>query len=93
MNGSTALRPTSVPTAAVPAGSPSTPAPHPRTLGWVGTTALAMGGSNQSLFLLGALLIAQGTAAIPLLAVGLLLAFAAMPGWIELLLMLSLIHI
>jgi CheY-like chemotaxis protein len=31
------------------------PAPHPRRMGWVGTTALAMGGSNQSLFLLGAL--------------------------------------
>ena len=27
---------------------------HPRTLGWLGTTALAMGGSNQSLFLIGA---------------------------------------
>jgi diguanylate cyclase (GGDEF)-like protein len=64
-----------------------TDAPHPRTLGWVRTTALAMGGSNQSLFLLGALLLAQGSAAIPLLVVGLLLALAAMPGWIELLLM------
>ena len=61
--------------------------PHPRTLGWVGTTALAMGGSNQSLFLLGALLLAQGSAAVPLLVVGLLLSLAAMPGWIELLLM------
>lgn len=60
---------------------------HPRTMGWVRATALAMGGSNQSLFLLGTLLVAQGSAAIPLLAVGLLLAFAAMPGWIELLLM------
>ncbi len=29
-----------------------------RTIGWVGATALAMGGSNQSLFLLGALLLA-----------------------------------
>ena len=48
---------------------------HPRTLGWVRTTALAMGGSNQSLFLLGALLIAQGTAAMPLLVVGLVLAW------------------
>ena len=38
---------------------------HPRTLGWVRTTALAMGGSNQSLFLLGALLLAQGSAADP----------------------------
>ena len=37
------------------------PAPHPRRMGWVGTTALAMGGSNQSLFLLGALFIGQGT--------------------------------
>ena len=46
-----------------------------------------MGGSNQSLFLLGALLLAQGSAAIPLLVVGLLLSLAAMPGWIELLLM------
>ncbi len=51
------------------------------------TTALAMGGSNQSLFLLGALLLAQGSAAIPLLIVGLILSLAAMPGWIELLLM------
>lgn len=77
-----------VPAVAVPDRAPSTHAsPHPRTLGWVGTTALAMGGSNQSLFLLGALLLAQGTAAIPLLVVGLLLAYAAMPGWIELLLM------
>jgi diguanylate cyclase (GGDEF)-like protein len=66
---------------------PPSAAPHPRTLGWVRAAALAMGGSNQSLFLLGALLAAQGSAAIPLLAVGLLLALAAMPGWIELLLM------
>jgi diguanylate cyclase (GGDEF)-like protein len=62
-------------------------ASHPRTLGWVRTTALAMGGSNQSLFLLGALLLAQGSAALPLLAVGLLLSLVAMPGWLELLLM------
>ena len=74
---------------AKPASEPALglPAPHPRTLGWVRTAALAMGGSNQSLFLLGALLVAQGSAAIPLLVVGLLLGLAAMPGWIELLLM------
>src|SRR5690242_21256588 len=72
--------------AVVPAGDHLFP-PHPRVLGWVRTTALAMGGSNQSLFLLGALLLAQGSAALPLLAVGLLLSLAAMPGWIELLLM------
>ena len=60
---------------------------HPRTLGWVRTAALAMGGSNQSLFLLGALLVAQGSAADPAAVVGLVLGLAAMPGWIELLLM------
>jgi signal transduction histidine kinase/DNA-binding response OmpR family regulator/L-asparagine transporter-like permease len=66
---------------------------HPRTIGWVGTAALAMGGSNQSLFLLAALfggqgdIPGQGSASIILLAVGLLLGFAAAPGWIELVLM------
>ena len=68
-------------------------APHPRTLGWVGTTALAMGGSNQSLFLIAALfagqgdILGQGSAAVPLLALGLLLSWAAAPGWTELVLM------
>jgi signal transduction histidine kinase/amino acid transporter len=66
---------------------------HPRTVGWFGTTAVAMGGINQSLFLLGALFVGQGTilgqgsAAIPLLAVGLFLSWAATPGWTELVLM------
>jgi PAS domain S-box-containing protein len=60
---------------------------HPRTIGWVGTTALAMGGSNQSLFLLGALLAGQGTGALPLLIAGLLLAWMAAPGWTELIMM------
>src|SRR5579859_2893692 len=60
---------------------------HPRTLGWVGTTALAMGGSNQSLFLFGALIASQGSAAVPLLVVGLLLSYAAAFGWTELVLM------
>jgi len=48
---------------------------------------MAMGGSNQSLFLLGALISAQGSAAVPLLVIGLLLAWAALPGWTELILM------
>ncbi len=61
--------------------------PHPRTLGWLGTTALAMGGSNQSLFLLGALLLTQGSAAVPLLIVGLVLSWAAAFGWTELVLL------
>lgn len=52
-----------------------------------------MGGINQSLFLLSALFIGQGTipgqgsAAVVLLGVGLLLSWAAMPGWTELILM------
>ncbi len=61
--------------------------PHPRTVGWIGTTALAMGGSNQSLFLLGALLLSQGSAAVPLLIGGLVLSWAAAFGWTELILM------
>ncbi len=60
---------------------------HPRTIGWVGTTAMAMGGSNQSLFLIGALIAAQGSAAVPLLVLGLLMSWAAMPGWTELILL------
>jgi amino acid permease len=64
-----------------------TPRPHPRTIGWLGTTALAMGGSNQSLFLMAALILGQGSAAVPLLILGLLLSWAAAPGWTELILM------
>ncbi len=67
------------------AGSASTP--HTRVLRSSGAVALALGGSNQSLFLLTALVATQGSAAIPLLAVGLLLAWAAAPGWTELSLM------
>jgi diguanylate cyclase (GGDEF)-like protein len=71
----------------------ATSPPHPRTLGWVGTTALAMGGSNQSLFLIAALFVGQGTisgqgsAAVPLLILGVLLGWAAAPAWTELVLM------
>jgi diguanylate cyclase (GGDEF)-like protein/PAS domain S-box-containing protein len=67
--------------------------PHPRTVGWFGTTAVAMGGINQSLFLLSALFIGQadipgqGSAAVVLLGIGLLLSWAATPGWTELVLM------
>jgi PAS domain S-box-containing protein len=66
---------------------------HPRTLGWFGTSALAMGGSNQSIFIIGALfagqgnISGQGSAAIILLMVGVLLGCMSVPGWIELLLM------
>jgi len=73
------------------AGAP--PREHPRTLGWLTTTAMAMGGSNQSLFLIGLLFVGQGpipgqgSAAVPLLILGLLLSWAAAPGWVELILM------
>ena len=66
---------------------------HPRTVGWFGTTSVAMGGINQSLFLIGALFIGQdaipgqGSASVVLLGVGLLLSWAATPGWTELILM------
>jgi diguanylate cyclase (GGDEF)-like protein len=69
------------------------PPPHPRSIGWVATSALALGGSNQSLFLIGALFVGQGaipgqgSAAVPLLIVGLLLSWAAAPGWTELVLL------
>ena len=59
----------------------------------MGTTALAMGGSNQSLFLITALFVGQGnipgqgSAAVPLLFIGLLLGWAAAPAWTELVLM------
>ena len=79
--------------AAMP-GEPTSPArAHPRSLGWVGTTALAMGGCNLSLFILPGLLIGQGdipgqgSAAIPLLIVGFLISLAAAPGWTELVLL------
>ena len=78
---------------AVDPGDAPEPKPHPRTLGWVGTTALAMGGSNQMIFLITALfvgqgdILGQGSAAVPLLIVGLLLGWAAAPAWTELVLM------
>jgi diguanylate cyclase (GGDEF)-like protein len=67
--------------------------PHPRVLGWIGTTALAMGGSNQMIFLITALfvgqgdILGQGSAAVPLLVAGVLLGWAAAPAWTELILM------
>jgi len=52
-----------------------------------------MGGSNQSIFLITVLfvgqgdILGQGSAAVPLLIVGLLLSWAAAPAWTELILM------
>ena len=50
------------PAAPSPGAPPRAPdgfRPHPRAISWVGAGALALGGSNQSLFLIGALLVAQ----------------------------------
>ncbi|HEY8750272.1 MAG TPA: hypothetical protein VIM11_19970 [Tepidisphaeraceae bacterium] len=66
---------------------------HPRVMGWLGATALAMGGSNQMLFLVGALIAGQGSIpgqgsfAVICLAAGLVLSWMAAPGWTELVLM------
>ncbi len=55
------------------------PRRHPRTIGWFSSTSIAMGGIKQSLFLMSAFLIGQeafpgqGSAAVVLLGVGLLL--------------------
>ena len=76
-----------------PPNATAQPRAHPRTVGWFGTTSVAMGGINQSLFLFGALFVGQGSipgqgsAAVVLLGVGLLLSWAATPGWTELILM------
>ena len=60
------------------------PEDHPRKISWVGASSLALGGSNQSIFLIGALVASQGEAAIWLLVLGLVLSYMAAPGWIEL---------
>ena len=66
---------------------------HPRTVSWFGISSVAMGGSNQSLFLIGALIAGQGaipgqgSAAVVLLMIGLLMSWAATPGWTELVMM------
>jgi diguanylate cyclase (GGDEF)-like protein len=46
-----------------------------------------MGGSNQMVFLVAALIAVNGSAAIPVLIVGVLLSWMAAPGWTELVLM------
>ncbi|SFK74536.1 amino acid permease [Methylocapsa palsarum] len=66
---------------------------HPRTIGWRGAAALAMGGSNQMIFIITALfagqgdILGKGSAAVPLLIVGVILSWVAAPAWTELVLM------
>lgn len=72
---------------------PVTHRPFARRVGWLGTTALAMGGCNQNLLLVTALFVGEGSipghgsAVVPLLLAGLLLGYAALPGWMELVMM------
>ena len=67
--------------------------PHPRTIGWLATTSVAFGGSNMGLIMMAALFAGQGaipgqgSAAVLLLIAGVLLSWAAAPGWTELALM------
>ena len=68
-------------------GDPQDSLAHPRTMGWFGSASLGVAGSNLSLFLIGALVLSQGSAAVPLLIAGLVLSIAAVPGWLELVLM------
>jgi len=85
---SVAVRPAAaVAPATLPAPAETAAADHPRTISWLGASALAMGGSNQMVFLVGALIAAHGSGAVPILMVGMLLGWAAAPGWVELVLM------
>ena len=52
-----------------------------------GDDGVGDGWEQSELFLIGALVISQGSAAIPLLALGLVLSWFALPGWTELVLM------
>src|SRR5204862_7950737 len=64
-----------------------------RTIAYFGISTFSMGDINQSFLLLSALFVdqgaipGQGSAAVVLLGVGLLLSWAATPGWTELILM------
>lgn len=59
----------------------------PRRLGWLGAFALAIGGANLSILVIGSLITSQGTVTIPLFAIGILISIIASFGWLELVLM------
>lgn len=61
--------------------------PHPRKIGWIITAALALGGSNLSLYLISGLMSGQGSAGVPLLILGILVSWMAIPCWTELMLL------
>lgn len=66
--------------------TPSFP-PHPRRIGWIVTAALALGGSNLSLFMMSGLMSGQGSIGIVLLGLGIVVSWLAIPCWTELLLL------
>lgn len=61
--------------------------PHPRRIGWIITAALALGGSNLSLFMMANLMSGQGSAGILLLVIGVIVSWLAIPAWTELILL------
>lgn len=61
------------------------PSSLPR-INWIGATALALGGSNLSLMIFGGLFAGQGTMAIVLLSIAVLVAWLQIPGWLKLVL-------
>src|SRR5690349_10215522 len=56
-------------------------------MGWLGTAALGYSGGVSMLFAVSAISAHQGGAALFILMLGVLLACAAVPGWLELVLM------
>jgi diguanylate cyclase (GGDEF)-like protein len=72
------------------------PKPHPRTIGWIGTVALALFGCNSILFLLPEFLAGlnaghgtggPNTMGILMLIAGVAVILVLLPGWLELILM------
>ena len=61
--------------------------PHPRRIGWIVTSSLALGGSNLSLYMISGLISGQGSAGILMLIFGILVSWLAIPCWTELMLL------
>lgn len=87
--------PTSVTRTSVGAPGPVATAPRPNRpggdhgpgLSGLTASALAAGGTGRALIIVGILIATRGSAALPLLALGVLLMVMAIPGWRELALM------
>ena len=60
---------------------------HVKALSWFSNAALALGGANRSVLLVGVVVAMLGPTAVPLLGAGFLIACLAAPAWTELVLM------